>query len=70
MSILNERPAEEFLAYSVEEAAKRASVGRTIIYSAIKMGYLKARKVGRRTVVLDGDLRDWLASLPARNIAA
>ena len=26
-------------------------------------------KIGRRTVILDAELRDWLASLPMREIA-
>jgi hypothetical protein len=52
------------LAYSVTSAAAIAGVGRTFLYAEIRVGRLVARKAGRRTVVLDSDLRNWLASLP------
>jgi len=55
------------LAHSIEEAARRASVGRMFVYSEIKSGALKARKLGRRTVILEGDLRSWLSAAPALN---
>jgi excisionase family DNA binding protein len=51
-------------ACSIEDTAKRVGCGRTTIYGAIKAGALKARKIGRRTIILDEDLRAWLASLP------
>ena len=38
---------------------------RSFIYEAIKKGLLKARKGGRRTVILDDDYRRFLESLPA-----
>lgn len=57
------------LAHSVEEAATRANCGRTTVYAAIKSRALAARKIGRRTIVLDEDLRRWLVSLPMREDA-
>jgi excisionase family DNA binding protein len=57
------------LAHSVEEAATRANCGRTTVYAAIKSRALTARKIGRRTIILDEDLRGWLASLPVREVA-
>jgi hypothetical protein len=30
-------------------------IGRTMLFSALKAGALKGRKIGRRTVVLDSD---------------
>lgn len=62
--------ATKAVAYTVEMAAKAATVGRTTIYEAIGAGALKARKLGRRTVILDEDLRAWLASLPSIGEAA
>jgi excisionase family DNA binding protein len=49
---------------SIIEAARTAGIGRTSIYEALSSGDLKARKLGRRTVILNSDLRAWLASLP------
>jgi hypothetical protein len=54
------------LAHSTEGAAAQAACGRTTIFAAIKSGDLVARKIGRRTVILDADLQSWLGSLPVR----
>jgi excisionase family DNA binding protein len=54
------------LAHTVEGAAAQSACGRTAIFAAIKAGELKARKIGRRTVILDADLQAWLGSLPVR----
>ncbi|WP_375143982.1 helix-turn-helix domain-containing protein [Bradyrhizobium sp. Ash2021] len=53
------------LAYSVPEACLIACAGRTAIYEAIRSGALRAVKRGRRTLVLDDDLRRWVQSLPS-----
>jgi excisionase family DNA binding protein len=52
-------------AFRISEVCKRSGVGRTTVYAAIKDGSLKARKCGRTTIVLAGDLRAWLTALPA-----
>ena len=52
------------LALTVEEAAKAAGVGRTTIFFELRNGRLKARKVGRRTVITVADLHAWLEALP------
>ncbi len=57
------------LGYSPEEAAQVAGSGRTKIFNAIRDGHLKARKFGRRTVILADDLKTFLESLPAREVA-
>ena len=53
------------LGRSINAAALRAGVGRSTIYSAINSGALTARKIGRRTLILDVDLKTWLGSLPS-----
>jgi excisionase family DNA binding protein len=52
------------LGRSINAAAIRAGVGRSTIYAAINTGALKAHKAGRRTIIIETDLRTWLASLP------
>jgi excisionase family DNA binding protein len=52
------------LAYSIAEACAVARAGRTAIYQAIRDGELKARKRGRRTLILADDLRRWIEGLP------
>ena len=52
----------EPLAVSIQEASRISSCGRSTLYSEIKSGKLKIRKVGRRTIIALDDLRDWLAS--------
>ncbi|TGS94791.1 DNA-binding protein [Mesorhizobium sp. M2D.F.Ca.ET.171.01.1.1] len=58
------------LAFSIEKAAELSCLGRTRLFIAIKDGKLKARKFGRRTVILAPDLNDFLANLPVREVAA
>jgi excisionase family DNA binding protein len=53
------------LAYSVPEACFIARAGRTSVYEAIRSGALRAVKRGRRTLVLEDDLRRWVQSLPS-----
>jgi excisionase family DNA binding protein len=56
--------ATERIAYSVDEVAVRAGIGRDAVYDAIRERRLVARKWGRRTVITDVDLRAFLAALP------
>lgn len=52
-------------AFSIAEASASAGIGRTKLYEAIGQGRLKARKCGKRTLILRADLREFLASLPS-----
>src|SRR5690349_7897755 len=52
------------LAYSIGELAASGPVGRSTIYNAIAAGRLRARKIGRRTIVLDEDWRAFLTDAP------
>jgi excisionase family DNA binding protein len=60
----------EQIAFSPDEAAHRAGVGRTLIFSEIKQGRLEARKAGARTIITSDALMKWLASLPLRREVA
>jgi excisionase family DNA binding protein len=57
-------PAEAPLARSPDLSARVAGVGRSAICDAIKAGTLRARKLGKRTLIADADLRAWIDSLP------
>jgi excisionase family DNA binding protein len=58
----------EPIALSIREAAASAAAGGTTIYAALKSGELRAVKRGRRTLILQADLRAWLEGLPALSL--
>jgi excisionase family DNA binding protein len=62
MPEMSQTPAP--LAHSIDEACEASDLGRTKIYEEIQAGRLKARKVGRRTLILHKDLEAYLAALP------
>lgn len=53
------------LSLSIEEVRAATGIGRTKLYEAISKGNLKARKFGKRTIVLKDDLDSFLANLEA-----
>lgn len=52
------------VAYSISELTAVVPVCRTRIYEELKIGRLKARKSGKRTLILADDLTEWLRVLP------
>ena len=50
--------------HSVEEFGKIYGICRSLIYLEIREGRLKARKVGRRTVIATEDGEEWFSRLP------
>ena len=52
------------LVFTVDEACTIACCGRTALYEAIKLGELVARKRGRKTLITDHDLKQWIECLP------
>ncbi len=50
-------------ALSVEDAARRAGIGRTFLYEAISSGRLPSIKLGKRRLVRVEALRRWLERL-------
>ena len=53
-------------AYTVVEAARATSISRSTLYEEVRDGRLRLIKVGRRSLILDEDLRAWLGSLAPR----
>jgi excisionase family DNA binding protein len=53
-------------AMSIDEAAKAAGIGRTMLFEEIRKGRITARKVGRRTIITVDGFDAWLKALPKR----
>jgi excisionase family DNA binding protein len=51
-------------ALSIADVCKNTGLGRTTVYAAIAEGRLRARKLGRRTLVLRDDFTQFLVALP------
>lgn len=51
------------LSLSIEEARAATGLGRTKLYQLINSGELKARKIGKRTIILTKDLEAFLYDL-------
>lgn len=52
-----EVPALEPIAYSVNDAIRVSSIGRTRLYQLINSGELEVRRIGRRTLIPATSLR-------------
>ena len=55
---------DDKLAYTIEEWRGVTSESRSATYEALKRGELKAKKRGRRTIILRQDGEAYLAALP------
>jgi excisionase family DNA binding protein len=53
------------VAMTIEEAASAAASSRSAIYRALKSKQLSGKKAGRRTVILQSALSEYLHALPA-----
>ena len=51
-------------ALTIDEFCDRFRICRATAYHLIRTGKLRARKLGRRTVLLAPDVDAWVASLP------
>lgn len=60
----NDVPLTEKLALTLEEATALSAIGRTRLYAAIERGELRAKKDGRRTMILRADLVAYLNNRP------
>jgi excisionase family DNA binding protein len=57
-------------ALTIPEACAASRIGRTKIYEAINEGRLVARKLGKKTLILRSDLREFLTTLPTATESA
>jgi hypothetical protein len=57
-------------AFTVPEFCERNNVGRDTVYGEIRTGRLRARKINRKTLILDVDEDAWRASLPVLQLPA
>lgn len=55
--------------YSITEVMLLTGLGRDTVYKRIHAGQLRARKCGRRTLVLASDLQRFLEALPTLGAA-
>lgn len=51
-------------AHTIDQTCSLLGLGRDTVYAMIRDGRLVARKLGRRTLITDDDLRQFLAGLP------
>jgi hypothetical protein len=58
------------LAYDVPGFAAAHNIGETKVWTEIREGRLKTRKVGTRTIITVEDAAAWRAQLPARELSA
>jgi excisionase family DNA binding protein len=70
MTVTETESAHRKAAHSIPEVCAYTGLGRDSVYAAIRTGKLIARKYGRRTVVLDNDMRAFLEALPRLEPAA
>ena len=52
-------------AFTIDEFCKTYRIDRTKTYDEIKVGRLKAVKVGSKTIIRADDAEEWLARLSA-----
>lgn len=55
---------DDKLAFHIDEARDAGAGSRSEIYEALRRGDLKAKKRGRRTIILRDDLAAYLSGLP------
>jgi hypothetical protein len=56
------------LAYDVPGFAVAHNIGETSVWTEIRTGRLKTRKIGARTIITQEDAAAWRAQLPTREV--
>jgi predicted DNA-binding transcriptional regulator AlpA len=49
---------------SVDEFSQAYGIGRSKVYDELNSGRLRARKIGKRTMIAEVDAKDWWLNLP------
>jgi excisionase family DNA binding protein len=57
-------------ALSIKQFCNQFGLGKDRFYEEVRLGRLRAIKVGHRTLILRADAERWLASLPTLDLAA
>jgi hypothetical protein len=60
----NPQPTRRPIAYGMSGASEAVDVGPTKLREEIRQRRLRARKLGRKTIITAFDLEDWVARLP------
>lgn len=60
----NQIERDTAVAYRPEQVAAILNVGRTKVFEMIRSGDLRARKVGRATILLENEIREDIEKLP------
>jgi excisionase family DNA binding protein len=58
------------LSHTIQKAVERSGCGRSKLYEAIRQGDLAVVKLGRKTLILENDLQEWLHRHRSRRGAA
>jgi excisionase family DNA binding protein len=58
------------LTHTIPQAVERSRCGRSKLYEAIRQGDLAVVKLGRKTLILEKDLQEWLHRHRLRREAA
>jgi excisionase family DNA binding protein len=53
-------PADGRAVFSVQEVARRFGVSEGLVRLEIVRGRLKCRRIGRRVILLENDLQEWI----------
>ena len=57
---------EQLQVFSIKQFCEWAGIGRSKAYELLATKKLKAKKIGRRTVILREAAEEWLTELPER----
>ena len=57
---VNITEGKQKIAYSVEEISEQTTLSKAFLRNEIRAGDLKARKIGRRVLILKDDLMNYL----------